>query len=75
LAPDPIADIGFVAHNVVGADHWRVISNIGVLLAAGAVAATHSPWPDMLVGGVIAALFLKSAIHVIRTSIPSLREA
>ena len=50
-----------------------VISNVGVLIAAAAVAATASPWPDIIVGGIIAALFLKSAVHVIRTSWPVLR--
>ena len=50
-----------------------VISNVGVLIAAAAVAATASPWPDIIVGGIIAALFLKSAVHVIRTSWPILR--
>lgn len=52
-----------------------VISNVGVLIAATAVAASASPWPDIIVGGSIAALFLKSAIHVIRISWPVLRSA
>jgi Co/Zn/Cd efflux system component len=52
-----------------------VIANTGVLVAAGAVAATESPWPDIIVGGIIAALFLKSALHVIRTSLPALKTA
>lgn len=52
-----------------------VISNVGVLMAAGAVAATASPWPDIIVGGIIALLFLRSSVHVIRTSLPSLRTA
>ena len=52
-----------------------VISNVGVLIAAATVAATASPWPDIVVGAIIAALFLKSAVHVIRQSWPSLRLA
>lgn len=52
-----------------------VISNVGVLVAAGAVVATASPWPDILVGAVIAALFLRSAIQVIRNALPALRSA
>ncbi|WP_420606631.1 cation diffusion facilitator family transporter [Novosphingopyxis sp.] len=52
-----------------------VISNVGVILAAAIVAATASPWPDIIVGGIIAALFLRSAVHVIRQSLPSLRLA
>lgn len=52
-----------------------VISNVGVLLAAATVAATGSPWPDILVGAVIALLFLRSAVHVIRNALPVLRAA
>jgi Co/Zn/Cd efflux system component len=52
-----------------------VISNLGVLVAAGAVAATGSPWPDIMVGTAIAALFLRSAFSVIRNAIPVLRAA
>ena len=50
-----------------------VISNVGVLAAAGAVALTASPWPDIIIGGLIAVLFLRSALHVIRISIPIVR--
>ena len=49
-----------------------VISNVGVLIAATLVGATASPWPDIAIGTIIAALFLKSAVHVIRQSWPSL---
>lgn len=52
-----------------------VISNVGVLAAAGLVALTASPWPDIIVGGAIAFLFLRSAVQVIRSSIPVLRAA
>lgn len=52
-----------------------VISNVGVLIAAAAVAVTASPWPDIIVGAIIAALFLKSAVHVIRQSLPTVRLA
>ncbi|NCP11723.1 MAG: cation transporter [Sphingomonadales bacterium] len=52
-----------------------VISNVGVLIAAAAVTATASPWPDIIVGAVIAVLFLKSAVHVIRQSLPILKPA
>lgn len=52
-----------------------VVSNLGVLAAAAAVAATASPWPDLIVGGAIALLFLRSAFHVIRSAIPVLRAA
>lgn len=50
-----------------------VVSNIGVLVAAGGVAISASPWPDILVGAAIAALFLRSAFGVIRSALPVLR--
>lgn len=50
-----------------------VISNVGVLLAAGGVAALHSPWPDIVIGCLIAALFLRSAIRVLREAWPIAR--
>jgi cation diffusion facilitator family transporter len=52
-----------------------VISNVGVLIAAGLVAVTASPWPDILVGAIIAALFLRSAVQVIRNALPIVRAA
>lgn len=52
-----------------------VISNVGVLLAAFAVAWFGSPWPDIVVGAVIAALFLRSAVRVIGSAVPGLRVA
>jgi Co/Zn/Cd efflux system component len=52
-----------------------VISNIGVLAAAGLVALTVSPWPDILVGSAIALVFLRSAWRVIGGAIPELRTA
>lgn len=50
-----------------------VVSNLGVLVAAAAVAATGSPWPDLIVGALIALVFLRSAFRVIRSAIPVLR--
>ena len=50
-----------------------VISNVGVLLAAGAVAATSSPWPDILIGSAMAVLFLRSSFRVIQGSLRELR--
>jgi Co/Zn/Cd efflux system component len=41
-----------------------VASNVAVLLAAAAVAATRSPWPDLVVGALICVLFLRSAWQV-----------
>jgi len=42
-----------------------VIANVGVLAAAAGVAATRSPWPDILVAAIIAVVFLRSAAGVI----------
>jgi cation diffusion facilitator family transporter len=45
-----------------------VMANGGVLLAALGVALTGSGWPDIAVGLAIAALFMASAIAVIRAA-------
>jgi Co/Zn/Cd efflux system component len=43
-----------------------LIANVGVLVAAGATYLLASRWPDIIVGCVIAALFLRSAFSVLR---------
>jgi Co/Zn/Cd efflux system component len=43
-----------------------VIGNAAVLLAAGAVALTGSPWPDIAIGLLVAAVFGRSAVQVVR---------
>ena len=43
-----------------------VLGNAGVLVAAGTVALTGSPWPDIMVGLLVATVFVRSAVHVIR---------
>jgi Co/Zn/Cd efflux system component len=50
-----------------------VIANVGVLLAAGAVMLTGAAWPDILVGLVIAALFVGSAATILLESFQALR--
>ena len=52
-----------------------VIANTGVIAAAVAVALSGSPWPDIIVAGVIAAIFLRSAIRVIGAAVPAMRTA
>jgi cation diffusion facilitator family transporter len=52
-----------------------VISNVGVLVAAAAVALSGSPWPDIVVGSAIAMMFLRSAFRVIGSALPELRAA
>lgn len=43
-----------------------VVANVSVLLAAVGVWGFDSPWPDLLVGAFICALFLRSAFVVAR---------
>jgi Co/Zn/Cd efflux system component len=43
-----------------------VIGNAAVLVAAGAVAVTGSPWPDIVIGLLVAAVFGRSAVQVVR---------
>ena len=50
-----------------------VISNVGVLIAAGLVAATASPWPDIVIGLAMAAVVLRSAVRVLSDSLPQLK--
>lgn len=45
-----------------------VIANIAVLIAAWAVQATQTRYPDLIVGFLIAVLFLKSAFTVLKES-------
>ncbi len=42
-----------------------IVANLGVLAAGAGVALTGSMWPDLAIGAVIAALFLKSAAYVL----------
>lgn len=50
-----------------------IVANVGVIIAGGGVAMTGSMWPDLLVGAVIAVLFLRSAIYVISQAWRQLR--
>ncbi|HZR67870.1 MAG TPA: cation transporter [Burkholderiales bacterium] len=50
-----------------------LIANISVLLAAWAVWMTLSPWPDIAVGAMICAVFLRSAFLVAREARAELR--
>jgi cation diffusion facilitator family transporter len=49
-----------------------LFANCGVILAGIAVIYTQSRWPDIIVGAIIAALFLRSATSVLRQSFASL---
>ena len=50
-----------------------VISNVGVLVAAAAVAAVASPWPDILIGAAMAVIIFRSSLRVLTGAIPQLR--
>ena len=68
----------FRAQDVNMASTWEcsrndVISNVGVLAAAGLVAATRSPWPDIVIGLAMAAVVLRSAVRVLGESVPQLK--
>jgi Co/Zn/Cd efflux system component len=52
-----------------------VAANIGVLVAAGLVAATGTAWPDIVVGAIIALIFLRSAWRVLAEAVPAWRQA
>ena len=52
-----------------------LFANVGVLLAAGAGYALASRWPDIIVGSLIAILFVSSALHVIRQARLALNES
>jgi Co/Zn/Cd efflux system component len=43
-----------------------VIGNAAVLTAAGATAVTGSPWPDIVIGLLVASVFARSAVQVLR---------
>ena len=50
-----------------------IIANVSVIFAAGFVFLTNSIWPDIVVGLMITALFLKTSITVIRESMAEFR--
>lgn len=52
-----------------------IASNLSVIVAAGAVALTHSAWPDMLVALGLAVLLLRSAARVVAAAMGELRTA
>jgi Co/Zn/Cd efflux system component len=51
-----------------------IIANLSVLAAAGAVSASISVWPDVVVGAALAILFLRTAWTVLNESISEYRE-
>ena len=51
------------------------IGNVAVMVAAGAVWATQTPWPDLAVAAFMAVLFLNSARQIIQQALRELRQA
>src|SRR5436190_10541493 len=51
------------------------IGNIAVMLAAVGVWGTATKWPDLIVAGLMAALFLSSSLQIIRQAIAELKAA
>lgn len=51
-----------------------IIANVSVLFASAGVWFFHSGWPDILVGLALAALFLRSALSVLRDAIQELEK-
>lgn len=51
------------------------IGNLAVIIAAGLVAWTGTPWPDLVVAFVIAGLFLQSSWTIVRDARADLLEA
>ncbi len=50
-----------------------IIANVGVVAAAAGVFISGSLWPDLVVGLVITAVFMKSAVYVVRQAVTALR--
>jgi len=46
-----------------------IIANTGVLVAAFLVSTFNSKWPDIVIGLMIALVFLKSAFHILKESL------
>lgn len=50
-----------------------IIANVGVLVAAAAVFATGSRWPDLAIGLGLTAVYARSAVSVLREAVAELR--
>lgn len=49
------------------------IGNLAVILAAGGVWATSTAWPDLIVAGIMASLFIWSSVQIVRQAVGELR--
>lgn len=61
-------------HSVWLCSRNDIIANVGVLAAAAGVALTQQGWPDIVIGLIIATLFLRSAFQVFGRAMKQLRE-
>jgi len=51
-----------------------IASNLSVLIASGGVWLTQSGWPDLVIGSLLACLFLRSAIRVLQGAISEFKQ-
>lgn len=51
------------------------LGNVAVIAAAGLVAWTGTPWPDLAVAVIVAGLFLQSSVSIVRDARSDLRQA
>lgn len=49
------------------------IGNVAVIIAASGVWATGTPWPDLIVAGIMASIFLWSSAQIARQAVGELR--
>lgn len=61
-------------HSVWLCSRNDIIANTGVLLAAAGVALTQQGWPDIVIGMIIATLFLRSSFQVFGRAVKQLQE-
>ena len=52
-----------------------IATNVAVLMAAAGVWLTHFGWPDILIGALLALMFLKSAVKVLKGAMVELRKS
>jgi Co/Zn/Cd efflux system component len=50
-----------------------LVANVAVILSAAAVAMTGRNWPDVLVGGGVAVLWMRTSMRVLREAWPAAR--
>ena len=51
------------------------IGNVAVMIAALGVWGTATGWPDLIVAGIMASLFLSSAVQIFRQALAERRES